>query len=288
MASAAAESVLDLALPVLAGSRSEVLFEHAAVSSSDGCTVFRAGPNMGGFTVAAAPAPLEEATRELYGRIFAAAGGLRLCRIWNYVPHINAIHDGLETYRRFCRGRSVAFEEKFGPGFERDLPAGSAVGIPGGALAVAFFAHENVPRHFENPHQVPAFEYPADYGPRPPSFSRATLVTTNAGTKLFISGTASIRGHLTLAPNDLAGQLPCTVENLQVIAQTAGAGAAVGAENGWARAFKIYLRQAADLPAARAYLERHLLQPGDNVSYLLADLCRTDLRVEIEAVLSQS
>src|SRR4051812_16306051 len=145
---------------------------------------------------------LESAAREVYGRVFAATRTLKLYRIWNYVPQINRVDDGLENYRRFFRGRSHAFEEHFGHGFQYQLPAASAVGALNGPLAVAFLAGQANPRHFENPRQVPAFEYPPAYGPRPPSFSRATLIRTAAEQELFVSGTAAIRGHATVSTQD--------------------------------------------------------------------------------------
>ena len=145
-----------------------------------------------------------------------------------------------------------------------------------------------MPQHFENPHQVPAFEYPPAYGPRPPSFSRATLAATTAQRELFVSGTAAIRGHATVATGDLPGQLECTRENLNVIARTAGAGSNFGATDGWRRSFKVFIRHGADLPQVRNDLEAHLLRCDDQVIYLHADLCRGDLRVEIEAVLMKS
>jgi chorismate lyase / 3-hydroxybenzoate synthase len=280
---------LGIALPTLAGTaREDLLADSAPAGTIEGCTIFRSEQRTAGFAVAADGDDLAAAARDLYQRVFAASRGQRLYRVWNYVPHINAVEGALENYRRFCRGRSLAFEEHFGPGFQRQLPAGSAVGSVAGPLAVAFLAGDAMPRHFENPVQTPAFEYPAAYGPRPPSFSRATLVATPALQQVFISGTAAIRGHVTVSPDALAGQLPCTMENLAIIAETAGAGPAVGAAQGWQRSFKIYVRHRADFAAVRSFLDRNLLRPADEAIYLHADLCRSDLRVEIEGVLSKS
>lgn len=285
---AATDEALTVNVPLLAGEPDEKLLAAPGdVSTRNGCTVFDAPGETAGFVVAERNADLETAARDLYRKLFAATEGRHLYRVWNYVPQINVVEDGLENYRRFCRGRSLAFEAHFGARYQRQLPAASAVGATSGPLAIAFVAGEAVPRHFENPRQVPAFEYPADYGPRAPSFSRATLVTTGQTRKLFISGTAAIRGHATIAAGDLAGQLACTRENLNVIASTAGAGDDFGAKDGWRRTLKVYIRCAADLRAVQSDLERHLLRPGETVTYLLADLCRSDLLVEIEAVLTQ-
>jgi enamine deaminase RidA (YjgF/YER057c/UK114 family) len=278
---------LRVALPVLAGANSEELLAGADEPvESDGCSLFQRGPWLAGFSVANADAELESAAGELYRRIFAATAGLHLYRIWNYVPQIGAVTRGLENYHRFCRGRSLAFEEKFGEGFQRRLPAASAVGAISGPLAVGFLAGRSEPRHFENPRQVPAFEYPPEYGPRPPSFSRATVVTLGHAHRTFISGTAAIRGHATVAMQDLDGQLDCMLENLGLVATATGAGPRLGHADNGQRTFKVYVRRAADLARVRAKLERELLRPGDGVSYLQADICRTDLLVEVEAILA--
>lgn len=279
---------LEVGLPVLGGVPDEMLLTASAgIETRHGCVLFDAGQETAGFIVAPADADLETAARDLYRQLFAATAGRRLYRVWNYVPGINAVHAGLENYRRFCRGRSLAFEDQFGDGYQRQLPAASAVGANPGPLAIAFLAGDRAPRHFENPRQVPAFEYPADYGPRAPSFSRATLVSGTSGQQLYVSGTAAIRGHATIAPGDLAGQLACTRENLHIIAATAGAGADFGAAEDWQRTLKVYVRHARDINAVRRDLDDHLLRAGDTITYLLADLCRADLLVEIEAVLTK-
>ncbi len=278
---------LHVALPVLGGPVEETLHDEAApVPSGEGFALFRARDGLSGFAVAADELELEAAAADLYRRLFVVTAGLHLHRIWNYVPAINAVVDGLENYRRFCRGRSLAFETQFGQQFQYRLPAASGVGADRGPLALAFLAGERAPRHFENPHQVPAFRYPTQYGPRPPSFSRATLVG-EAGERqqFFISGTAAIRGHATIAEGDLEGQLACTLENLRTISETAGKGTDLAAGKSH-RTFKVYLRHATDLAPARAYLEQHVLREADEACYLRADLCRADLLVEIEGVIT--
>lgn len=280
---------LEVALPHLEGPGSEEILAPVGESTlAPGWSVFAHGDRVAGLTVAPPDLDLESAARRLYEQLFAATHDLHLYRIWNYVPAINAEERGLENYRRFCRGRSLAFEARFGARFHRALPAASAVGAVRGPLALAFLAGRNAAEHFENPRQVPAFEYPPAYGPRPPSFSRATRVATAAGQTIFISGTAAIRGHATVAPDRLVEQLACTRENLLGIAETAGSGPEFGARAGWRRTFKVYLRHATDLATTRADLERHLLRSDDQVTYLAADLCRSDLRVEIEAVLTKA
>jgi chorismate lyase/3-hydroxybenzoate synthase len=280
---------LEITLPVLAGARDEELLASAwpQAGASGGFSVWQTDDRLAGFAVADAGLDLEAAADDLYRRLFAVTRDLHLYRIWNYVPQINAMVGGLENYRRFCRGRSVAFEKHFGRSFQLKLPAASGVGTPGGPLAIAFLAGRDAPRHLENPRQVPAFQYPVEYGPRPPSFSRATVVTDSAGrTQLFLSGTAAIRGHATIGVGNLDAQLDCTVENLRALGETSGINPDLGPKSGSQRSFKIYVRHAKDFGRVQTHLSASLLRANDTVSYLKADLCRADLLVEIEGVVA--
>ncbi|MFT3830639.1 MAG: hypothetical protein QM691_13130 [Opitutaceae bacterium] len=275
-------------MPVLAGPPVESVF--GATKRSDQAGAFalaRSAEWTIGVATGSPAGDVEAVTHRLYAELFAAARGLHLARIWNYVPAINApTVGGLETYRAFSRGRSLAFEAEFGRGFHRHVPAASAVGTDSANLTVVFAATARVPRHVENPRQIPAYEYPPEHGPRPPTFARATVVPAAEGrADLFISGTSSILGHATIAPTETLPQLACTLENLREIAVACGSGADLAAGRAVARHFKVYLRAAADLPAVRAVLERELLRPEDRVSYLRSDICRRELNVEIEATL---
>jgi enamine deaminase RidA (YjgF/YER057c/UK114 family) len=277
---------LRVALERLAGDDHETLLAATgAATMRDDVWLFPGRDLSGGFGLARPDLNLEAATTDLYRRLFAATEGLHLYRLWNYVPHINACEDGLENYRRFCRARSLAFEASFGKHFQQLLPSSSAVGASAGPLAVAFVAGPAAARHFENPAQVPAFNYPPEHGPRPPSFSRATVAATAGATQVFISGTAAIHGHATVAPGELATQLECTLNNLRLIGEAAGVGASLGAGGSWQRRFKVYLRHPDDLRKVVARLERGFLGANDQAVFLRADICRAELVVEIEASL---
>lgn len=230
---------------------------------------------------------LRQAASELYRGLFAATEGLHLYRIWNQVPGINAIgaDSGLENYRSFSAGRAEAFEERFGAGYSAQLPAASAVGTEGDELIVAFVAGPQAPRHFENPEQVPAYRYPPEHGPRSPSFARATAVGIGADRYVFISGTAAIKGHVTVAPDSLERQIDCTLDNLRLISEMAGAGPDIG-RSGWRRMFRIYLRSGPDRGAVERALRERLFAPADAIEWRLADLCRSALKVEIESSLA--
>ena len=272
-------------LHVLAGDDVESIFSDAQPAGIAGAfSLYETGE----WLVGAGALPVESiyapASTRLYDELFAAAGGRHLCRIWNYVPQINAMGaDGLENYRSFCCGRSLAFERRFGRDFKTRLPAGSAVGSEGDHLVAVFAANRLSPRHCENPLQLPAYEYPTLHGPRPPSFCRATVVAAAKRRTVFISGTAAIKGHKTVALGDTRGQLAHTLDNLRGIFRVAGLGADLRAGKACARHLKIYLRCADDFADVSGILTEEMIRPGDHVTFLRADLCRAELNVEIEA-----
>ena len=282
-----AEGVFDAGVPVLAGEAVEELFGAARPAGRMGdVALFQSGDWLTGAATVPGGDGLEEATRRLYRDIFTATNGRHLARIWNYVPAINGTGaGGLENYRVFCRGRSLAFEQHYGAGFNARLPSASAVGTRSDALTVAFAASKAQPRHVENPLQVPAYAYPGEYGPRPPSFARATVVPGRERSTVFISGTAAIRGHATLPTRDPREQLECTLGNLREISRACGLGPDLDGGGESARNFKVYLRHAEDRAMVAAILDERVLAGADRVSYLQANICRSNLLVEIEVSL---
>jgi chorismate lyase / 3-hydroxybenzoate synthase len=280
------EPRLHLPLTWLGGAATECLFGAARPAGErEGFRLFAADELRIGWSLQPVGADLAAAGRELYRRLLLAAEGRPLCRIWNYVPEINGRRDGLENYRAFNAGRAGAFQDAFGADFSLALPSASAVGAGGDALAAVFVTGDQPPRHLENPEQLPAYRYPSEHGPCPPSFARATVTTWGRKPLIFISGTAAIKGHATVAAGSFAAQTTCTLDNLRLISREAGLGDDLGAGRGFERHFKIYLRHAADLPAAQARLGGELLGAGDRVIWLETDLCRAELDLEIEATL---
>lgn len=224
---------------------------------------------------------LEETTSVAYRELLelVASRGLQLNRIWNYVRDINEDQEGLERYRRFSVGRFEAFRDA-GFRLSDDLPAASAVGSHAGPdLTIVAIAGPAAGRQIENPRQVSAYDYPESYGPRSPSFSRATLVDSRWGSMLWISGTASIVGHETVHQGDAAGQLDETLRNLRAVLGAAGFEADLRALT----MLKVYVRNPDDFPMLRERLSSELSSEA-GVIWLEADICRRDLLLEIEAL----
>ena len=207
-----------------------------------------------------------------------------LWRMWNYFPRINGDQEGLERYRRFCVGRHQAFSESL-YGFPFSLPAATAVGTQSGPLHIMFLAGARPAVHLGNPRQLHAYDYPSEYGPRSPSFARATLVQSEQDGLLLISGTASIVGHATRHTGQTGEQTRESIHNVLAVLEHAGSLAGtdrLGRPNH--AMYKVYVRDRDMLGDIRRMTERSSL-PHRHLIFLQGDLCRKELLVEIEGLL---
>jgi chorismate lyase / 3-hydroxybenzoate synthase len=231
---------------------------------------------------------IQAAAYRLYADLFAvldASETPHLLRLWNYLADINRDGDSMERYRHFNIGRQQAFLEADRSVLENS-PAACALGTHGGPLRVYFLAGRQAPQAIENPRQVSAYHYPDEYGPRSPTFSRAALAEVGGDRQaLFISGTASIVGHTSVHVGDVRKQTEESLVNIAALRQVAGARAQRRFETD-DLIYTVYVRDAADFGAVREVFERHV-GPGSAAAreavYLHADICRSDLLVEVEA-----
>ncbi|MBI5625890.1 MAG: hypothetical protein HY935_01615 [Nitrosomonadales bacterium] len=227
---------------------------------------------------------LSETTQFIYSGIFDFLQRSiypNLLRVWNYFPDINAIEAGIERYCSFSVGRHEAFVR-----YNRrvdDSPSACAVGSHGGPLVIYFLASRFPGVQIENPRQTSAYNYPKQYGPRSPTFSRATLAFQGGSQTLFISGTASILGHATVHPSSASLQTRETLANIRaVIDQAIREGFKfAGFESGMA--LKVYVRHTEHLSVVQDIIREEwgVIQ---ELVVLQTDICRTDLLLEIEAV----
>lgn len=232
---------------------------------------------------------LDILTYRAYRRLLVQARAIgypHLLRLWNYFPQINCESDGLERYQRFCAGRHHALAENLS-GFPGTLPAGTAVGTMSGPFTIHFLAAKHPGTHVENPRQVSAYEYPRIYGPRSPSFARATLQPSISGSHLLIAGTASVVGHVSEHIGDPYKQTLEIIHNLNaLITQTEQLhGNARGQWCGQAL-FKIYIRHPEHFATIRDILNEQL-PSHSQVLYLQGEMCRSELLLEIEGILGQ-
>jgi chorismate lyase/3-hydroxybenzoate synthase len=221
-----------------------------------------------------------------YRRLLAEAARFdcpHLVRAWNYLPAINDGSGDRERYRRFCVGRGVALDEA---GYaEDDLCAGTAIGGDDPRLRIYLLCSRSPGINIENPRQVSAYRYPREYGPRSPSFARATALGGEDGEPalLMISGTASVVGHRT-AHDEVGAQLDEIFLNLETLLDEGARAMRRPALGAFHRGslLRAYVRRPEDWPS----VERRVRQrwPEARLCGLRGDICRGNLLVEIEAV----
>ena len=259
---------------------------------SEGITWRRAGDILYGvidldeaaFCEAGDCSPLQAASQEAYARIFRLLTAQRLphlWRAWNYFADINGESHGLERYRQFNIGRQDAFLE-FSRGASGNVPAACAIGLAGGPLSVAFMAGAQPTTAIENPRQISAYDYPADYGPRSPTFSRAVLVAPPGQEILFVSGTASIVGHRTVHGGDAAAQCREVLANIVAVLDAANRQCHSATYTLNELSYRVYVRHAVDFDSVKEVLTAGLGAAADIV-FVQADICRADLLLEVEA-----
>lgn len=229
------------------------------------------------FGVATTPtsdATIERDTQQLYLTLLARVRGHHLHRIWHFVPDINKPCGDIDRYMLFCAGRAAALCDSKDSLAPAELPPASAVGTSGEHLAIAFVAGKEKINPAENPLQVPAYRYPRRYGPRSPSFARAG--TLRDPHSLYVSGTASIRNSESLHAGDAVAQFETAMENIAVVARHSG-----------------FDLQAAKHTRARLYVktpevwqpgfaEHDILRNAEFLSVVQADICRSELLIEVE------
>ena len=221
-----------------------------------------------------------------YCRIFdflESRGYRHLLRIWNYFSRINEDADGLERYRGFSMGRHDAFAAKSPDTQTENAPAACALGSQDGPIVIYFLAAKNPGQPIENPRQTSAYHYPAQYGPRSPTFSRAMVARGAKESLLFISGTASIVGHASVHIGNVSAQTRETITNLRTLIDQASFINGAFAGNGNRLMLKAYLRQPEYLPIVQEQL-RMTFGPTMEAIYLQADICRSDLLLEVEGL----
>ncbi len=231
------------------------------------------------------------------GEILRARGELPL-RFWNYIPEIRRrAPGGCSRYEVFNEGRFAGYRANT---LGDVLAPASGVGHRGADLVVHVLASTLAGKPLENPRQTPAYRYSRRYGPVPPCFSRASLLERplppcDGARAAIVSGTASVTGEDSRHPGDLEAQLHETLLNL------ASLSAALAGECPSPRGYELdreARRALGRYRELRAYVVRD--EDAERVAVQLrrafpdlrrlelasADLCRSELLVEVEGLLS--
>jgi chorismate lyase/3-hydroxybenzoate synthase len=222
-----------------------------------------------------------ELTKLAYISLLKEVPAESIARIWNFIPGINDIlDDQLDRYMAFNGGRFLMYCEELDEHLGH--PAASGVGHSGADLVLHVLYGVREVRGVDNLRQKAPSRYSDKFGPRPPAFSRASLVSSNDGWWLLVSGTASVVGEESVHEDDLQRQISETMHNLESIreATTAVFGSEVSYGSG--AQWRIYMPCTNDIEGvAEALVREHGAVVG-NLEFRKQALCRPELLVEIE------
>ena len=225
------------------------------------------------------PAAATEAAYRQLEAARRACGAPHWWRLWNYLGGIVEGEGDAERYRQFTLGRHRAWTAS--GQLDAALPAATAIGCAEG-LQVFALAGRKRAEAIENPRQTSAWRYPRDYGEKPPSFARASLVRAGDAGWLFVSGTASIVGFESRHVGDVPAQFAEARVNLDAVVAAAAQSAGVDAARLRPRNFKLYWSRAEDALAHVALAAQ--LSALAPTQVLHGMVCRRELAVEIEAL----
>ena len=287
---------LSVKIPVLGQHDTEyIISQPGRIYQKLGFHIVETADRLAGALVREVNFPLEQSAYEIYLNFLELTKDWKLYRVWNYVPYINEEALGLENYKSFCKGRSLAFEAFYGEDFNVKMPAASAVGINDNKLVLYFIAGKEPAINTENPEQVPAFNYPKQYGPRSPSFARGTVVYQEGKRVGYLSGTASIKSHESVTLRNISEQLHTTLDNMSLVFERMGLlperlsyHSTMPDPAKYDRTFKVYIRHQEDTEYIQNLFSQSILaSEDDHILYLRSDICRSELDLEIEAIITE-
>ena len=206
-------------------------------------------------------------------------------RQWNYIQGITMLNDGSQNYQEFNDARSIFYNKCQ---WDNGYPAATGIGTDAGGVVVevnAIKSHDkNLP--IDNPLQIAAHNYSQNVldgkvieelkERTTPKFERARLL----GNTIFISGTAAIKGEQSIAAKNAVEQTAETMEIMDKLVSKKN----IPTENNGAcyDLLRVYVKRKEDIGAVKDYMDTHYSAAQKH--YLVADVCRPELLVEIEGI----
>jgi enamine deaminase RidA (YjgF/YER057c/UK114 family) len=234
---------------------------------------------------------------ERIAEILSAEGvsAANIVRQWNYIERITDITPDGQNYQLFNDSRSRFYNScEWSNGY----PAATGIGTQYGGVVVVFdvMRNSNESSHaIDNPLQISAHAYSQQVLINPdkaqhkttPKFERARHVICADGSQmLYISGTAAIRGEESCQAG-IEEQTALTMENIAKLAEKETL-EMYGVKNAAELEYKmlrIYLKHNINLELVKNWFKLHY--PTTPKTFLLADICREELLIEIEGIAAE-
>ena len=241
------------------------------------------------------PADIEATTFEQAKEIFAAieniltSEGFQTCDIyrqWNYIEDITVKNKDSQNYQEFNDARSIFYSKA---SWSNGYPAATGIGTARGGIMIELYAIKGSPatnKPIDNPMQVAAHNYSQkvlegkvmkELSERTtPKFERARIL----GNTIYISGTAAIKGEESATSQDTVAQAELTMQVMNNLISREN----IPVENSGATydLLRVYVKNEEAIPAVKEYMNAHY--PTTPKHYLVSDICRPELLIEIEGV----
>lgn len=218
-----------------------------------------------------------------------------IVRQWNYIEHITSLGDCGQNYQQFNNIRSTFYDKvQWANGY----PAATGIGTQWGGVVVELDAIRCSSGEcgsglkivaLNNSLQIAAHEYSKNVllGGKElatPKFERGKAVVCGDIAMLYVSGTAAIRGELSLRGVGIKEQTLATLENIEYLISTENLDkhGVHGVREPKIAMLRVYLKHRSDYLQARGVIEE--LYARIPALYVLSDVCREELLVEIESV----
>lgn len=220
----------------------------------------------------------------------------QIVRQWNYIERITHCRGEHQHYQDFNDARSHFYALA---DWKDGYPAATGIGTQCGGVLIDLNVIKpkdgifySVP--LDNELQVAAHVYSQEVligaedklfcQKTTPKFERAKAVVGKENGVVYISGTAAIRGEASLEGVGVLVQTGITMENINFLISEKNLNKVGISSRGGCKLqmLRVYLKNPDDVTAVKVYMES--LFTGIPVSYLLADVCRDELLVEIEGI----
>lgn len=247
------------------------------------------------------PSSLDIPMRVQADEVFSALGSILSCegipvscidRQWNYIENIvGEKTPGLQNYQQLNDARSYFYS---GVDWKYGYPAATGIGTQAGGIMVEVIAAADgavrrIP--IDNTLQVAAHAYSSDVlvgeteTKTTPKFERAKAVVGDSPV-IYVSGTAAIRGEMSLTGVGIEKQTVITLENIENLfsKDTLERNDIDLDKELFVSNFRVYLKYADDFQRASEIVSEKY--PGVPAVYVLSDVCRDELLIEIECIVN--
>jgi len=222
-----------------------------------------------------------------------------IIRQWNYIEKMTGFLDRNNStsqhYQMFNDVRSKFYNQA---DFSNGFPAATGIGTDFGGISIDIIAAELGPDcrsvAIKSPVQQDAYKYTqevlaenscmSDFCRTSPKFERARVLDTPEYKWIFISGTAAIKGQISIPILSAEVQTEMTLQNIlsltspeNLMKHGVGTGQKARLDH-----LRVYVKYPKDLKQVQETCQQHF--PHLPTIYLIADICRPELLVEIEGL----